>query len=259
VLEAALRKAIENNELELHFQPQIELKGKKIVGAEALVRWIHPEDGLLPPGRFIPLAEEIGLIDEIGMWVLENSCKKIVEWEAAGVTDLKVAINVSGRQLIDHDFAQKIRKVLTDTGCKPELIELEITEDYLIKHPEKTVSQFNELRDIGMKIAIDDFGTGYSSLTYLKQFPISKLKIDYSFIRDVLVDTNDQAITRAIIALGQSLGLTVIAEGVESKQQNDFVLAEGCDEAQGFYYARPLPELKFLEYIKNHANNMLEN
>ncbi|MCK5662949.1 MAG: EAL domain-containing protein, partial [Thiotrichaceae bacterium] len=246
VLEAALRKAIGNNELLLYFQPQIDLKNNKIVGAEALIRWIHPEEGLILPGRFIPLAEEIGLIDEIGMWVFETSCEKIVEWERAGYSELKVAINISGRQLMDHDFALKIRQVLDRTGCKPELIELEITEDYLIKHPERTVSQFNELRDIGMKIAIDDFGTGYSSLTYLKQFPISKLKIDYSFIRDVLVDTNDQAITRAIIALGQSLGLTVIAEGVESKQQHEFVLAEGCDEAQGYYYARPIPELEFL-------------
>jgi len=254
LLEAALRKAIDNNELELHFQPQIKLKTNKIVGAEALVRWIHPEEGLLPPGRFIPLAEEIGLIDDIGMWVLEDSCKKIVDWEAAGITDLKVAINISGRQLMDHEFALKIRKILDRTGCKPELIELEITEDYLIKHPEKTVSQFNELREIGMHIAIDDFGTGYSSLTYLKQFPISKLKIDYSFIRDVLVDTNDQAITRAIIALGQSLGLTVIAEGVESKQQSDFVIAEGCDEAQGFYVARPMPELKFLEFVQTRES-----
>ena len=257
LLESALRKAIENDGLELYFQPQIDMNNGEVVGSEALVRWVHPEEGLILPGRFIPLAEEIGLIDEIGMWVFRTSCEKIVEWQNSDFFDIKVAINISGRQLLDEKFAHKIRAIIEDTGCRPELLELEITEDYLIKHPEKTVSQFNELRDIGMHIAIDDFGTGYSSLTYLKQFPISKLKIDYSFIQDILVDTNDQAITRAIIALGKSLGLTVIAEGVEKKQQHDFVLAEGCDEAQGYYYARPMPELQFLEYIQKKGTKKL--
>jgi EAL domain-containing protein (putative c-di-GMP-specific phosphodiesterase class I) len=224
-----------------------------VFGVEALIRWMHPEEGLLYPDRFIALAEEIGLIEEIGNWVLEQSCRKIVQWEQAGFGELNIAINISGRQLQDENFAEKIRRIILQTGCKPELIELEITEGYLIQRPEKTVSQFNELRKIGVQIAIDDFGTGYSSLSYLKQFPFSKLKIDYSFVRDILIDANDQAIARAIIALGKSLGLRVIAEGVEQLEQKQFLVAEGCDEAQGFYYARALPEDQLLEYIKKQS------
>ncbi len=249
-LESALRNAVPRNELVLFYQPQVDLATGKVFGVEALIRWQHPEEGLLYPDRFIALAEEIGLIDEIGNWVIEQSCQKIVQWEQAGYGALNIAINISGRQLLDEKFAEKIRRVILETGCNPRFLELEITEGYLIQRPEKTVKQFNELRQIGVQIAIDDFGTGYSSLSYLKQFPFSKLKIDYSFVRDILIDANDQAIARAIIALGKSLGLRVIAEGVEKLEQKEFLLAEGCDEAQGFYYARALPESQLLEYIK---------
>ena len=257
-LVAALRKSIENNELELYFQPQIDLLNGEMVGCEALLRWFHPRQGMMLPQRFIPLAEKTGLINEIGLWVFQTSCEKTVEWAEGGLSDIKIAVNLSGRQLHEDDYASKIKAIIDKTGCKPELIELEITEDYLIKDPEKTVIKFNELRDIGIQIAIDDFGTGYSSLTYLKQFPISKLKIDSSFIRDIQHDANDQAITKAVIALGKSLDMKVIAEGVENKQQNDFVLAEGCNEAQGFYYAKPMPEQQFLQYMKDQQGRNLK-
>ena len=250
-LETALRKSIDNNELELYYQPQIDLINGQLIGCEALLRWFHPGQGMLLPERFISIAEETGLINKIGLWVFQTACEKTVEWVQGGLSEIKIAVNLSGRQLQDNDFAQNIKSIIVSSGCKPELIELEITEGYLIKQPEKTVTKFNQLRDIGIKISIDDFGTGYSSLTYLKQFPISKLKIDASFIRDIYHDPNDQAITKAVIALGKSLNMKVIAEGVENKQQHEFVKAEGCDEAQGFYYAKPLPEQEFLNYMKN--------
>lgn len=249
-LESSLRKAVVNDELILHYQPQVELSSRKIVGVEALLRWLHPQEGLLYPERFISLAEEIGLVDEIGLWAIGETCRRSVEWIEAGYEPLRIAVNISGGQLLDENFVQKIRQIIDDSGCRPDLIELEITERNLIQYPEKTVVQFNELRDIGIQITIDDFGTGYSSLTYLKEFPISKLKIDDSFVRDILDDPDDQAITRAIIALGKSLDIKVIAEGVENGEQQKFLQAEGCEEAQGFYFAKPMPEGKLLKFLQ---------
>lgn len=249
-IESDLRSALTDDQFQLHFQPQVCMSSGRIVGVEALIRWLHPKEGLLYPDRFISLAEEIGLIDEIGLWVIQSCCQNQVKWKQAGFADLHMAINISGRQLVDEHFADKMRNVIQDTGCDPGCIELEITEGYLIQHPDKTAMQCNDLRQLGVSIAIDDFGTGYSSLTYLKQFPISKLKIDYSFIRDILDDPNDQAITRAIIALGKSLDLTVIAEGVENEEQKKFLQAEGCDLAQGYYFSRPLPEKVLLDYLQ---------
>lgn len=249
-VENDLRNAISRDQLILHYQPQIDLYSGRIIGVEALIRWLHPAEGLLYPNRFISLAEEIGLINEIGLWVINTACQKLVDWKAAGFDDLHMAINISGRQLVDEKFPYQVHEIIQSNGCDAQSIELEITEGYLIQHPEKTALQCNELRQIGVQMAIDDFGTGYSSLTYLKQFPISKLKIDYSFIRDILDDPNDQAITRAIIALGKSLDLVVIAEGVENEKQKKFLQAEGCDLAQGFYFAKPMEEEILLKYLQ---------
>lgn len=252
-LESALRKAIEQNEFELHYQPQFEISSGRIIGVEALIRWQHPDKGELLPERFIALAEETGLITDIGFWVIRESCEQIVNWGNAGIKDVNVSINISGRQLLDKDFADNIHQILKQSECKPSLLGLEITEGYLIQYPEKFVKQFEQLRDMGVQLAIDDFGTGYSSLTYLKQFPISKLKIDNSFVRDVLVDPNDAVITRAIIALGKSLGLTVLAEGVETEQQMQFVSDEGCNEVQGNFLARPMLAQDLLEFLKQQV------
>lgn len=253
-IETDLRRALAEHQFQLHFQPQVCLTSGRIVGVEALIRWLHPDEGLLYPNRFISLAEEIGLIEEIGLWVIHSCCQKLVEWKQAGYEDLSMAINISGRQLVDEKFADKVRDIIQETGCEPGRIELEITEGYLIQHPDKSATQCDVLRQIGVHLAIDDFGTGYSSLTYLKQFPISKLKIDYSFVRDILDDHNDQAITRAIIALGNSLDLKVIAEGVENEKQKKFLQAEGCKLAQGYYFARPMSEKALLEYLQKPAH-----
>lgn len=250
VMETDLRHALAKDQFVIHFQPQVCMNSGKVVGVEALLRWMHPREGLLYPNRFIALAEEMGLIDEIGLWVIQSCCQSLVKWKALGHDDLHIAINISGRQLMDEGFARTVRDVIKETGCNAGSVELEITEGYLIRHPEKTALQCNELRQIGVQMAIDDFGTGYSSLTYLKQFPISKLKIDYSFVRDILDDPNDQAITRAIIALGKSLDLTVIAEGVENERQKKFLQAENCELAQGYYFARPMSEESLLQYLQ---------
>ena len=251
VLETALRKAVPRDELVLHYQPQIDLANDKVVGMEALLRWMHPQQGLLYPNSFIALAEETGLIDEIGLWVIGEAIERLVAWQAEGLQGFRMAVNISGRQLQDEHLAQKIADLLAAHDCDPARLELEITEGYLIQQPDKTALRINDLRNIGVHIAIDDFGTGYSSLTHLKQFPISKLKVDASFIRDVLTDANDQAITQAIIALGKSLELKVIAEGVETEQQMQFLLDEYCDEAQGFLFARPMAEPELLAYLRS--------
>jgi diguanylate cyclase (GGDEF)-like protein/PAS domain S-box-containing protein len=249
VLESSLRKAIEGEQFVLHYQPQFDLDSGRVTGVETLIRWQHPDRGMLYPDRFIPICEEIGLIKEIGLWVLTTACEAVVRWEQAGYSGLRIAVNISGRQLVEEEFATRVKQVLTQTGCSPQKLELEITEGYLIQYPERIVDQFSQLREMGIHIAIDDFGTGYSSLTYLKQFPISILKIDYTFMRDILVDSNDQAIIRAIIALGKSMGLRVIAEGVENEQQLEFIMLEGCNEAQGYYYAKPMPEDRLLKFL----------
>jgi len=240
-LESSLRRALERNELVLHYQPRIEIPGGQITGVEALVRWQHPEMGLVPPGKFIPLAEETGLIGPIGEWALAAACAQHRTWERAGLGDLRVAVNLSPRQFMQGDLVKTVARVLAETGCNARNLELEITEGMVMREPENAVALLQQLKDMGIHIAMDDFGTGYSSLAYLKRFPIDSLKIDRSFVTDVPGDADDVAINVAVIAMAHSLGLKVVAEGVETQEQLDFLRKQGCDEMQGYLFSKPLP------------------
>ncbi|NEX22583.1 EAL domain-containing protein [Thiorhodococcus mannitoliphagus] len=253
-MEAALRQALDGDAFRLLFQPQFELSTGRLIGAEALIRWEHPTQGLLLPASFIPMAESTGQIEQIGTWVLEEACSLLARWERAGMRDLVLAVNVSGRQFLKGDLVDRIQAILQGSGCDPRRLELEITEGFLIRRPERARAMLQEIREMGIRIVIDDFGTGYSSLSHLKAFPISKIKIDLSFVRDVTSSPNDQAIATAIVALGRSFGLSVIAEGVETPEQAEFLGRCGCDQAQGFLYSRPLSESAFIGYWKTQQS-----
>ncbi len=241
-LETSLRRALEREEFVLHYQPQVDLKSGQVVAVEALIRWRHPQRGLVPPNQFIHLAEECGLILPIDEWVLHTACRHSQTWRQAGL-NLGAAVNVSGAQLVGDRLLRLVRRVLNDTGMDPRCLELEISENFLMRHVQDTISSLGNLRDLGITLAIDDFGTGYSSLSYLKRLPVDKLKIDQSFVRDIPVDGNDAAIARAVIALGRSLQLTVIAEGVETAAQWEFMCEAGCDQVQGFWCGRPIADI----------------
>jgi len=240
-MENSLRLALDRREFLLHYQPQVELESGRIIGAEALLRWQHPEEGLVPPGEFIPLAEECGLIVPIGEWVLGEACRQNKAWQDEGMAKLPVAVNLSPIQFRRQDLEEVIRRALTESGLEPEYLEIEITESLLMSAENQTIALLYQLKNLGLSIAIDDFGTGYSSLSYLKLFPIDKLKVDRSFVRDVSSDPDDAAIISAIIAMAHRLRLEVLAEGVETIDQRNFLIHEGCNEAQGFHYSRPLP------------------
>lgn len=248
-LEADLRLALEKNELEVHYQPQIGLSDGRIVGFEALLRWHHPDLGMLPPNQFIPLAEESGLILPLGEWVLRTACWQITQWHSEGLPVGVVAVNISARQLADYSLLDVVKKILRETGCHPEWLELELTESSIMTQTQQAVSVMNALRELGLHLAVDDFGTGYSSLAYLRQLPIAKLKIDRSFIKHVSENVDDVAIVRAVTALGKTLNLKVIAEGVETSEQETLLRAEGCDDVQGFYYSRALPAAEVKEFL----------
>ena len=240
VMSNSLRLALAQSEFVLHYQPRIELASGKITGVEALIRWQHPERGLVPPAQFIPLAEATGLIGAIGEWVLRTACRQAKAWQQCGLPPLRIAVNLSARQFRQPCFAQQITSILSETDLDSGLLELEITESMLMQDLEKTRTILSELKSLGVAIAIDDFGTGYSSLAYLKRFPVDYLKIDRSFVRDLPDNLEDVAITKAIIALAKSLKLRVIAEGVENRNQQLFLMAHGCDEGQGYLLSRPL-------------------
>ncbi|GAB4356416.1 MAG: hypothetical protein Kow006_23530 [Gammaproteobacteria bacterium] len=240
LLENQLRHALENNELSLVYQPQFDLQSGNAVGIEALLRWHHPKFGNISPDRFIPTAERSGLILPIGEWVLENACRQARAWTDAGLPIERLAINVSGAQIQRSEFVEIVKRALSRTGFDASRLELEVTESFIMTQADQGIRTLEALRTLGVTLAIDDFGTGYSSLAYLKQLPIDRLKIDKSFVRDVPGDANDLAITRAVIALAKSLQLQVIAEGVETEQQQAFLVAEGCDEAQGYLFSRPV-------------------
>ncbi|MDT4841650.1 putative signaling protein [compost metagenome] len=256
-LEADLRQGWQNKELVLHYQPQVSSDGQ-VVGAEALMRWQHPERGMVMPSEFVPLAEETGLILPLGRWALQSACMQLVAWSKHPETArLSIAVNVSARQFHHPDFVQEVLDVLKFTGADPKRLKLELTEGLLVEDMESTVARMVELKQIGIGLSLDDFGTGYSSLSYLKSLPLDQLKIDQSFIRDVLVDANDAAIACAIVSLSKILGLSVIAEGVETEAQRAFLLSHGCKTYQGFLYAAPLPAERFREYV--HERFMAEH
>jgi diguanylate cyclase (GGDEF)-like protein len=248
-LEADLRRALERGELLLHYQPKVNLATGEPTGAEALLRWRHPERGLVPPGDFISLAEETGLIVQIGEWVIEAVCEQMREWLDAGLTVPPVALNLSARQFHQQNLVAVIRQALRLNQIEAKCLELEITESILMENVEKAVTTLQELKSIGLKIALDDFGTGYSSLSYLKRFPIDNLKIDRAFVRDVTTEPDDAAICLAVIGLAHNLKLKVVAEGVETEAQMNYLRTHGCDEIQGFYFSRPLPAADFAQLL----------
>jgi diguanylate cyclase (GGDEF)-like protein/PAS domain S-box-containing protein len=252
-LEAKLRRALERDELVLHYQPKVELGSGRIVGAEALVRWQHPELGLLPPGRFIGLAEESGLIVPMGQWVLREACRQHRAWIEAGLPPLAMAVNLSARQFMEEGLLPDIAQALDDSGMDARRLELEVTESMVMSNPERTVQLLGALKAMGIVIAIDDFGIGYSSLSHLKRFPFDVLKIDQSFVQDVADDPACAAITQAIIAMSKSLGLTLVAEGVETQAQLLFLQRNQCDQIQGYYFSRPLPADAFAALVRRNA------
>ena len=249
LLENDLRKAIENKDLVLFYQPQIDLQSAKVVGLEALVRWQHPEKGLVPPVEFIPLAEETGLIEPIGEWVLNHACERFKHWLDSGLNLGKIAVNLSARQFRQDNFDKIVQRALEASGLSAEYLELEITETSVMENAANTINMLNELNDMGLSLAIDDFGTGYSSLSYLKKFPIQKLKVDRSFIKDIDSNENDAAIAKSIIDLGHNMSLEVIAEGVERESQKEWLTAKGCDQVQGYFYSKPLSEEDLMKLV----------
>ena len=250
-METQLRRALERDEFVLHYQPQVCLRSGRIIGMEALIRWQHPERGLVAPGEFIPLLEETGLIVSVGEWVLRTACAQNSAWLAAGLPPLRVAVNLSARQFRQSGLAAVVNQALQDAGLAPEHLELEITESIMIQDLQTTITTLHQLHALGIQISIDDFGTGYSSLSYLKRLPISKIKIDQSFVRDICTDPDDGAIAHAVISLGHSLKMQVIAEGVETLEQLEHLRAQGCDEIQGYYFSRPLPAEAFAQLVRD--------
>jgi diguanylate cyclase (GGDEF)-like protein/PAS domain S-box-containing protein len=249
-LRNGLYRAQERGELALHYQPQFDLGSGTVIGVEALLRWRHPERGLIPPARFIPVAEESGLIVPIGVWVLSEACRQAVAWQRAGLPGLTMAVNLSAVQFKRGDVEQSVLRALEESGLSPQLLELELTESILIQNAEGVLASLKRLKQLGVKLSIDDFGTGYSSLSYLKRFDIDKLKIDQSFVRDLGKDEDDAAIVRAVIQMAHSLSLKTIAEGVETEEMLASLCRYGCDEAQGYHFARPMPAAEMTEFLR---------
>ena len=239
-LENKLRRALERQQFELHYQPRVDMQTRRVVGVEALIRWETSENEVIPPSRFVPVAEEIGLIAPIGKWVLQTACAQNKAWQDADIEPFVISVNVSARQFRQENFVQTVADVLDDTGLEPRYLEIELTESAVMHDAEQFIAALGQLRELGVQIALDDFGTGYSSLSYLKRLPVDRLKVDRSFVQDIVTDADDATIVRTIIALGHNLGLRVVAEGVENEQQLEFLRENGCDELQGYYFAEPM-------------------
>jgi EAL domain-containing protein (putative c-di-GMP-specific phosphodiesterase class I) len=249
-IEMDLRTAIQDHQFVLLYQAQVGSDGR-VSGVEALVRWQHPQRGMLPPTDFISLAEDTGLILPLGQWVLESACAQLTLWASwPEMAHLTVAVNVSVQQFLEADFVEKVMTVISQTGANPNRLKLELTESLLVENVGDIIEKMFALKAIGVSFSLDDFGTGYSSLSYLRRLPLDQLKIDKSFVRDVLSDPNDAAIARAIVTLAQSLGMGVIAEGVETQQQRDFLASIGCHAYQGYFFSRPLPVQGFEEFAQ---------
>ena len=249
-LETALRRALDRNQLALHYQPKVDMATGQITGVEALLRWTHPELGVLPPSQFIPLAEETGLIVPIGRWVLKEACAQNMAWQRRGLRPVSMAVNLSPRQFGDEHLLQDVDEALAASGMSPVLLQLEVTESMVMRNVSRAVKVLDAIQSRGIRLAIDDFGTGYSSMSLMKQFPIDTIKIDRSFVRDLPKDSEDQAIAQAIISMGKALGMTVIAEGVETVEQEAFLRNHACDEMQGYLFSKPLPPQQLAELLR---------
>jgi predicted signal transduction protein with EAL and GGDEF domain len=251
-IETNLRRALGRNELSLEYQAKLDFKTGMITGVEALLRWDNPYLGSVTPSQFIPVAEETGLIVPIGRWVMKTACAQNVAWQRQGLPPICMSINLSLRQLMDDNLLKDIKAALDDSGMAPNLWELEITESMVMHNPMYLIEVLTNIKKIGVRLAIDDFGTSYSSLAHIKHFPIDTLKVDRSFIRNLLQDSENQAITEAIIAMGKTLSITVVAEGVETQAQKDFLRDHICDEMQGFYFSKPVTPDQFGDLLRNH-------
>lgn len=252
-LEDGLRRAMERQEFVLYYQPQVNLETGAITGVEALIRWRHPQRGLVLPAQFIPIAEECGFIVPIGRWVLRETCRQVRAWRDEGLRSLRVAINISAVELRAKDFVAGVRAILTETGLEPSNLELELTETFLLQDVKATSVVLQSLKAMGVRLALDDFGTGYSSLTYLKRFPIDTLKIDQSFLCDLTLNADDASIVSAVISMGKSLHMRVIAEGIEAREQLAFLKGQGCSEGQGSYFSRPMEATEFIRLFGHAA------
>jgi diguanylate cyclase (GGDEF)-like protein len=249
-LEADLPRALKNGELFLEYQPSLELASGRISGVEALLRWDHPQLGVIPPDLFIPLSDETGLIIEIGYWVLRQACEQTRWWHERGFQDLSVAVNFSAVQLGHVGLIERVQRTLLETGIDPAALEIEVTETVAMQDAENTIERLGVLKDMGVRIVLDDFGMGYSCLSYLKLFPIDSLKIDQTFVREVTRDRVCAALVRSIVGLGKTLGLRTVAEGVETGEQLEFLRAEGCDRVQGFLFSKPIPAAAVLRLLE---------
>lgn len=248
-----MQSALHRNELEVFFQPQVKLADLKCVGLEALLRWKHPDLGYISPDLFIPVAEQQGLIREIGSWVLTTVCHQGSEWLEQGLDFGRIAVNISGIQIRQKDFAKLIENTLKKTGLPADKLELELTESYIMSDVEDNITQLSSLRDLGVHVSIDDFGTGYSSLGYLKQLPVNKLKIDRSFVKDIDTDVDSYIITRSIVALAKAMHLEVIAEGVENQEHSKQLTELGCELVQGFLYSKAIPAEQVKEWLSSSS------
>jgi diguanylate cyclase (GGDEF)-like protein/PAS domain S-box-containing protein len=249
-LENSLRRALERHEFELHYQPQVNIESGQVIGAEALIRWRHPDIGMVSPAEFIPVAEESGLIAAIGDWVMREACRQNRAWQEAGLPDLRVAVNLSARQFRQEQLLREVEAVLRDARLDPKYLELEITEGAVMQHAAESIKTLHAMKEMGLHIAVDDFGTGYSSLSYLRRFPIDLLKIDRSFINEVVQNPDDAAITSTIIAMARSLRLAIVAEGVETVEQLEFLKRNGCQVVQGYLFSKPLPAAAFVALLQ---------
>jgi EAL domain-containing protein (putative c-di-GMP-specific phosphodiesterase class I) len=252
-LENELRKALPENELQLHYQPQFDTATGEIIGVEALVRWHHPRRGWISPAQFIPIAEQSGLIETLGAWVLRTACAQNMQWQRHGYSPIRMAVNVSARQFQQKGFIDIVDRVLEETGLDPRWLELEVTENIVMENVSQTIMTLTALKARSISLAIDDFGTGYSSLSYLRQFPIDRLKIDRSFVAEVITNADDAAIASAVISLARTLNLEVVAEGVETAEQARFLTERQCDIMQGYYFGRPSPPDEISRFLERRC------
>lgn len=253
-IELELRRAIERNEFVLHYQPKVDLVSGMFSGMEALIRWQHPVRGLILPESFINIAEESGLLTPMSKWIILTVCRQIKQWQQQGITSISAAVNLSASFFQHRDFEETIEKCLLETGIPPECLELELTEATIMSDPQKVLGSMAAMKALGLQLSIDDFGIGYSSLSYLKKLPVDKLKIDQSFIHNIASDPDNAAVVRAVISIGRSMQLKVIAEGVENASQLAWLQAEGSEEAQGYYFSRPLPAKGITALLKQRPN-----